>query len=201
MLSLGLLAAVTSAPARGESLWARRDVGKAFLFYDTLARHVGDTLTVVISENTDVQNQERRAMSKDTASDRQFQLDSETGGDLGMSAANADFSMDSSTNRSFDGNATFQSEQEFVTNVTVSVVDVLPNGYLVVAGRRQVFVSGDRRMLAISGVVRPYDISPSNTIASRFISNLQMSYDSEGPEQRYTRRGWLSRVIDRVWPN
>lgn len=197
VLSVVCMSSVSTA----ESLWEQREPGHAFLFYDTQARYVGDLITVVINESTDVDNSEDRELNKDSETNRMFNFSTATGGDFGMSAADAETQLDQSTSRSFEGSASFRSEQEFSTRVTVSVVDVLPNGNLVVAGNRRVFVAGDRRLLAISGVVRPYDVSPDNSVQSRFISNLMMTYDAEGQEQRYTRRGWLGRTIDRFWPD
>ena len=189
-----------SLRAEAQSLWTQRDPHQAFLFYDTQARYVGDLITIVINENTDIENSEDRELSKESDTDRSFSFSTMMGGKFGSSSADAESELDQSSRRSFDGSASFRSEQEFSTRVTASVVDVLPNGNLVVAGKRRVFVAGDRRLLSVSGVVRPYDVGPNNTVQSRFLSNLMMTYDAEGQEQRYTRRGWLGRVIDKLWP-
>ena len=80
-------------PVNAESLWARRNPHHAFLIYDTQARYVGDLLTIEINENTDVQNREDRALSKEAAAEKMWQLESMTGGDLGSRSAQAEFDL------------------------------------------------------------------------------------------------------------
>jgi flagellar L-ring protein precursor FlgH len=80
------------------------------------------------------------------------------------------------------------------------VVDILPNGNLVIEGKRRVWVAGDEAVLVLSGVVRGLDIGPDNTLLSRYISELSISYESRGPERHFTRQGWLGRGMNYVWP-
>lgn len=197
LLVVGLCPAIES---RGESLWARRDPAKAYLFFDTQARDIGDLITVLINENTGVQNRENRAMSKETEASNAFDVSHAASGDLGSASGAAEFDFESESDRSFDGEASFRSQREFSTRLTATVVDVLPNGNLVISGRRRVVVAGDERILVVSGVVRPYDVSPDNSIHSRLIAEFRTSYEGTGQEQHFTRQGFLGKAMNWLWP-
>lgn len=195
-----LLLARSETAARGESLWQRRDAARAFLFFDTQARNVGDLLTVVISETTGVQNQEERALSKENEASSSFDMESSASGDYGTAGGSAEFDFDSESERGFDGAASFRSQRDFATRLTASVVDVLPNGNLVISGRKNVVVAGDERILIVSGIVRPYDVSPDNTVQSRYIADFRVAYEGIGQEQAFTRQGFFGRFMNKVWP-
>jgi len=113
-------------------------------------------------------------------------------------ALGENFGLDSE--RDFSGNSAFASERQFSDRITVAVMDVLPNGNLVIGGRRRVAVEGDNRILVISGLVRLVDVRPDNTIQSRYIDQLDISYEGKGVESRFVNQGWLGRVTNRIWP-
>ncbi|TVS18220.1 MAG: flagellar basal body L-ring protein FlgH [Planctomycetaceae bacterium] len=197
---LMLLVLATSVQARAQSLWPSHQPRHAFLFEDTRARRVGDQLTVLINENTGVANQDRRSMNKQSNARSALGLGFAAAGIFGRSAGDLsqDFAADS--NRDFSGDASFSSERAFSDRITVSVVDVLPNGDLVIHGRRQVGVEGDNRHLSISGKVRYLDVGLDNTVQSRKVLDLEISYQSHGPESRFVNQGWLGRLGNWVWP-
>ena len=84
--------------------------------------------------------------------------------------------------------------------MTVTVVGVLPNGNLVVEGRRCRVITHETRVLVVSGVVRPLDIGPYNTVQSSFIADFQVVYEGKGPESSFTNQGWLGKIVNYVWP-
>lgn len=187
---------VFQATARGQSLWAHRVPERVFLFSDLAARKVGDLVTVVISESTDVANRDQRKLDK--SAETTFGLDFSSGGDLGEGAGNLDINKDSS--RKFDGSSQFSVQQDFADRITVQVLDVLPNGNLVLGGRRKRLISGEERVLVISGIARNMDISPDNTIRSQHIANFQIAYEGDGPQSSFTTQGWASRALNKIWP-
>lgn len=195
---LAAAASTTSVPA--ESLWKRRDPTQAFLFYDANARHKGDQLTVIIEENTGVENSEARALSKQSATSKSMNVDSSASGDYGGPEGSAAFDFSSDSDRSFDGDATFSSQREVSTRMAATVTDVLPNGNLVIEGKKNVVVAGDERIMMISGIVRPYDITPGNTVSSRNVANWRITYDGNGQEQNFVRQGYFSRFMNKLWP-
>ncbi|MEZ6064751.1 MAG: flagellar basal body L-ring protein FlgH [Planctomycetaceae bacterium] len=196
LAALPLLAATTQA----DSIWQRRDAGHAYLFVDSNARCVGDLLTVVIAQNTDVQNREDRELNKESSLSEGFSFAGESSGGFAQQSAAAKLALSNDAEREFRGGASFTSERAFTDRVTVTVIDVLPNGNLVVSGSRRVAVAGDETILTVAGTVRGIDIAADNSISSRFISDFQLNYESTGPEQKFTRQGWLGRGMNRVWP-
>lgn len=183
-----------------ESIWSKRTEGHSLLFYDTRARNVGDLVTIIISQQTDVDNSEDRAMNKSTNAGTKLDLDTQAGGGFGTQAANAALEFGSTSNRNFEGGSNYRSEQGFTDRVTVTVIEVMPNGNLVLSGQRDVQVAGDVRSLVVSGTVRQIDLSTGNSVDSRFISDFRLTYEGTGPEQAFARQGWLGRRVNNWWP-
>ncbi len=185
---------------RADSLWQRRNPRRAYLFEDSRARRVGDLLTIVIDQSTEVDNSESRDLNKSTSAGVAYDLDSTTGGDLGTSAANASLDASGSSERSFSGAATYTNSREFQDRITVRVIDIDPAGNLVIQGSRGTHVTGEHRILHISGTVRPIDIAADNSLNSRFITDMHLFYEAEGAEPRFTKQGWLGRFVNKIWP-
>ncbi len=190
--SLFLIAA--DLPA--QSLWQQRDSRKAFLFQDLKARCVGDILTIAIEEETDVANSDTRGMSKQTASSANAGF--AYAGNPSSGSASAQFNVNS--DREFDGDVNFSSDRQFQDRFSVTVVDVLPNGNLVVAGVRNVLVEGDQKRLSVSGIVRSHDIRADNSVQSSNVAELRILYEGAGPESHFTNQGWLGRRVNKFWP-
>ena len=194
-------AAPTACFAQAESMWARRDPYTAYLFHDYRARQVGDLLTIVVSENTEIDNQESRELNKQTQTNVNF--NSAGGASAGKATSRSfanNFSAALQSGRKFDGTANTTIDRKFTDRMTVVVTEVLPNGNLVVEGGRQFKQHRETRILHVSGVIRPADISGDNTIQSGFIADLRMRYDGKGPESNYMNQGWGGRLMNIVWP-
>ena len=194
----GVLAAAADAPA--DSLWGRRDPQQAFLFEDSRARRPGDLLTLIINESTEVDNREDKGLKKSSDSGISFDLAAVTNGGFSSQSAAAQMDTNLETDRKFSGGATYRNSRELLDRITVTVVQVMPNGNLVLYGQRQITIAGELRRLSISGIARPVDIGPDNTISSRFIANMKTAYEDDGQERHFTRQGWLARKVNKIWP-
>jgi flagellar L-ring protein precursor FlgH len=183
-----------------DSLWKKRDPQRAYLFYDSRARYVGDLLTLIISEASEVDNSENRSLNKDSSNGLSGDYAGSSSGGFAAQAASASLDFASSAKRAFSGKANYRDSREYTDQITVTVVDVLPNGNLVISGRRNLSIAGEERTLVISGVVRPIDLGPDNLISSRYVADLKTVYEGEGTSKRFVRQGWLSRAANRVWP-
>jgi flagellar L-ring protein precursor FlgH len=84
--------------------------------------------------------------------------------------------------------------------LAVTVVDVLPNGNLVIEGYRSRVVSGEERVLRITGVVRPADVAVGNIVPSGAVANFRITYLGRGPATRTTKQGWLTRINSALRP-
>ena len=87
-----------------------------------------------------------------------------------------------------------------LNGLSVIVVDVLPNGNLVIEGTRRREVSKEVRWMRVTGVVRPIDIEIPNTINSKSIANFNIVYEGGGVESRFTNQGWAGRITNKIWP-
>ena len=190
-----------SGTCRAQSLWEHRVPPYAKLIFDTQARYVGDTVTVVIRETTDVDNRDQRQMDRDVESDGGFNLMYALTGQFGDKDASASLDVSTDGHGMFDGQSQYRVERDFADRITATVVRCLPNGNLVIHGTRNRVVSGERRALVISGVIRPLDILPDNTIESQFVANFRVCYAGDGVESRFTRRGWLTKAWDKFRPH
>jgi len=184
------------AQTRYQSLWDKRDPRKAFLFRDIKARNVGDFLTIAIVENTDVANSDSRGMSKqtDTSASGGFSYNG-----FGASG-DATASLGAKSSRAFDGDTNFSSDRKFLDRFSVTVIDRLPNGNMVVSGSRDVMIEGDLRRLTLSGIVRGDDIRSDNSVLSTNVANLKTRYYGSGQESKFVNQGWLGKRLNKYWP-
>ncbi|MGI9516988.1 MAG: flagellar basal body L-ring protein FlgH [Pirellulaceae bacterium] len=193
---LFVLLVVLPSNVDAQSIWKKRNSTMVNLFTDTQARHVGDTLTILVREKTDVENKDERALSKETDTGALFNFNSNDNGQASSVQADGQVTSD----RSFDGSSEYTVERDFTDRISVSVIDKQPNGNLVVGGKRQHFVQGEVRTFSVSGIVRPVDIRPDNSVESRFVASFQMTYVGKGPESEFSNQGWLGRVVNVLWP-
>ncbi len=181
-------------------LWQRRVSQRSNLIRDIRANGIGDSLTVLITENTDVENIDLRTMEKSTSNSANGAIGYGFGGDIGTSNGNASLNNSSASSRSFDGNSNFRSERAFQDRFTVTVIDKFPNGNLLISGRRVVQINGDHRVLNLSGIVRGIDISSGNLVSSQLIANLQVKYEPKGDDKHFIKQGWAGKKFNKIWP-
>lgn len=182
------------------SLWSRRRPRYTYLFHDTQARRKGDIITVVVTENSIITNRDQRNLTKDNSAGAKGAITTSTGGDFGVSAANGNLDYSNESNRDFNGSSRFSSNRGIQDRVTVRVQAVLPNGNLWVVGARKIHVEGDERCLYVSGIVRPIDVQPDNTIPSTMVGELRIRSSGKGAETKFTRQNWFSRGANKLWP-
>lgn len=189
--------------AQSPSLWQRRDHRRTNMIADVKARRVGDLLSIVVNEQSDVQNRDQRLMNKDSSASGEISANYGVGGGLGSGTGTLSGDFDTSSSRDMSGNAQYRSEREFLDRFTVMVVDTLPNGNLVVGGTRNVSLEGDNRKLILTGIVRRADVQRDNSISSRMVYNLSLRYETvegQGAERKFINQGWLGKKLNKAWP-
>lgn len=196
-----LLVAGISRHCAAQSMWQQRRAERVGMFRDIRARHVGDLITVVISENTAVTNKDERALAKDTSIGGVFDFAGSMAGNAGGNSAAANISSTTTTDRSFDGTSEYSVARALEDRITVRVLDVLPRGELVVGGKRQQIISGEKRTLVISGIVRPFDVRIDNSVESQSVGDLRLVMYGKGPESSFTNQGWLGRMTNKFLPH
>jgi flagellar L-ring protein precursor FlgH len=198
------LAALTAlgacGAARADSIWDRRDERSAYLFTDERPRRVGDLVTIVVQEITNIDDNARRNANKNTRTGATLTYSAATNAGETSRSASGNATSDITSRRQLDSRSEYRDDQRFRDRMTAVVIDVLPNGNLVIEGRRRRIVQGEERILRISGIIRPTDVGPDNSILSGSIANFQVIYEGEGQESGFVRSGWLGRIMNRVWP-
>ncbi|MFO0982172.1 MAG: flagellar basal body L-ring protein FlgH [Planctomycetota bacterium] len=178
-----------------QSLWHEGQNPKGFLLSDNVARNLGDIVTVIIKERQLIKD------GQDVTMDKSNELDAKvTSLDVNPRAFSTLPAMGYSSKSTFGGKADFSRDGRFETLVSAQVIDVQPNGNLVVEGRRVIRLDDEVKTIRVSGIVRPQDLSPENTVLSENVANAEISYQGDGPLSQATRRGWFSRFLEWIWP-
>jgi flagellar L-ring protein precursor FlgH len=102
-------------------------------------------------------------------------------------------------NREFDGEAKADQSNSLSGNISVTVVDVLPNGNLSVRGEKRVTLNQGDEFIRLSGIVRPVDINSANIITSDKVADVTIMYVGEGAMADASKMGWLARILNSPW--
>lgn len=178
------------------SLWPG-ERSNNMLFADRKARYLDDIITVVIDEESSGENKADTETSRDSST---------TAGIAGVTQASPDhrllakYELGGSSTNSMKGEGNTSRDGKLEARISARVVNVLENGNLVIEGKKQVTVNEEDQFLIISGVVRPDDISSDNAVSSQYIADARIVYTGEGVVNDKMRPGWLTRIIDWVWP-
>ena len=97
--------------------------------------------------------------------------------------------------RDFKGEGAANQSNSLSGNISVTVVEVLPNGNLNVRGEKRVTLNQGDEYIRLSGIVRPVDIDSANTITSDKVADVTIMYIGEGAMADASKMGWLSRII------
>lgn len=197
---VALVLGLSAVPVLADSIWDRRDYGSAFLFVDTRARRVGDLVTIQISEMTGIDNKDQRDAIKNTKTGGTFSFKGSIKGNNASRSAEAALDTLTTSQRELRGQSQYKVDQALTDKITATVVFVYPNGNMVVEGTRTRVIGAETRTLMVSGIIRPIDISPTNTIQSQFVGEFRITYLGQGDQSAYTNNGWLGRIFNLVWP-
>jgi flagellar L-ring protein precursor FlgH len=107
--------------------------------------------------------------------------------------------LSTSSQTNFQGSGTTNRAGELTALMSARVSDVLPNGDLVVEGIREIEINGDRQIVVLTGVVRPYDVNPANVVLSTQIGQLRIRYFGQGLMKDNLKPGWLIRILNKVF--
>lgn len=182
----GLFFALAPATVDAQSLWAS-DGGKTrSVFADRKAQDVGDILTIVISESTSISDTRSNSNSKSGNTN------------LNAGVGIFDFLKAASIggSDSFKANGAATSKNTTNANVTVTVVDVQPNGNLVLEGTQSIWNNKNEHKITFKGICRPEDVTANNTIPSTKIAGATVRFDGKGPLNAKQRQGILTQIFN-----
>jgi flagellar L-ring protein precursor FlgH len=197
-LLLAAAAAALAPAARSDSLWPSYASGPhASMFADHKAQAVGDIVTIVVNENAVAQSTQSKTSNRTSSVNdavTQFVYPA------ALTHAGALPSMQTSGKAAYSGGGAINNAQSLTATAAVVVTDVLPNGNLVIEGRRIVTFSGETQYVALHGIIRGYDINPDNTIASANIANARLEFSSSGQLTDAEKAGWFSKLYEFLRP-
>jgi flagellar L-ring protein precursor FlgH len=207
--------------AMAGSLWNERSTNERGMFADKRAGRVGDIVTIVVQENTVASNSLELKTAREakvgngnplTNLLNQFitALPATVLGKNRLTDAMTKSRVPGATltippvdvggASSYTGGGDITNRQTVTSRAAVTVIDVLPNGNMVVEGVRLVRFSGETQFASLRGVLRPADVQKDNTVLSTNIADAQVEFVSEGTLTEAQKKGWLLRLTNKVSP-
>lgn len=181
LIAIAVVAAAAVLPAHADNLY--HPGNWSALSADRRAAQVGDLLTIVVYQTAESTATNRSDSSRSTNFSG------------GVNGAGINESGGLRLGGSYTGGGQVQRSERLVTQVTVAVEQVLPNGDLLVAGAQRMHVNGETSDIGVRGRVRPSDISSDNRVLSSRVADAQINYDGHGFVSRSARPGLINRVF------
>jgi flagellar L-ring protein precursor FlgH len=188
-------AALLADGACAQSLWGRPGASKRGAIADHSALEVGDLVTVVVSEGQTLQDNGKLETKKDSALDSKLEVF-----DIKPNTFSTLPALKYTSGRSVNGETKYSQQGKFETRLSAVVLDVKPNGALLIEGRRTIHLDGDVKEMRVRGLVRPVDIGFDNSVSSDRIADADILYDSEGGRSNVVHKNWFEKLLDIIWP-
>jgi flagellar L-ring protein precursor FlgH len=166
------------------------------LFADLKARRVGDVLTIRLTETT---NASKSAVTKTTKTTSVNNTGPTLFGKTITAGGVPIFTTTLAGADSFDGEGSSTQGNSLAGSLTVTVMEVQPNGNLVVQGDKTLKLNQGDEFVHVSGVVRFADIQADNTVTSDRVSDAHISYSGKGVINSANQMGWLARFFNSVF--
>jgi flagellar L-ring protein precursor FlgH len=167
-------------PANGDSLYRDK---KAF--------KIGDVLSIIVQESASASHSADTRASKASSSGVLW------GSNRSQMTPLQDLSITGKEDVSGGGKSTRAGA--LTGRITVRVMDVLPNGNLVINGNRVITVNDEKQVMEITGIVRPEDVTADNSVVSTLVADAQIKYNGKGAVAEKARLGLLSRLLSMLW--
>ena len=174
----------------------RTGFGAQALFEDRRPRYVGDILTILVSENVNASKSSAVNTSRSGSASAALGLIPKLLSGLISSEQDAKASGKNDLSAKGGANAT----NTFNSTITVTVVEVLHNGNLLVSGEKQMLINQGTEFIRFSGVVSPRTVSANNTVPSTQVADARIEYSAKGYIDEAQTMGWLQRIFLNVLP-
>jgi flagellar L-ring protein precursor FlgH len=179
------------------------------LFSDKKDLQIGDILQVVIKESLDNSSKGSRSTTGANSTSLggglitpmdgiTLKAPTKTIADKINPIFGASFKTESTN--TFKGSFGSKFNENFNATVSVIIEQTYQNGNYFVRGSKEMLIDGQKQILAVSGIIRPYDITPDNTVFSHQLANLKIKFVKLGEENDANHKSWGSKIIDKVWP-
>jgi flagellar L-ring protein precursor FlgH len=198
-ISIITLAVLLPTLTHADSLW--KDDSSRPMFADKRGMNIGDILTIEVQESS--------TANKDngTTTERQSSLTAAITSFLYSSASSGLLTkggqlpaIDYTSDHKHSGTGTIKDSESIVAEVAVRIIDVLPNGNLVIEGKRDTAFSGEHQTIILRGVVRSEDVASNNTVLSYNVADATIQIIGKGTVSDSQNKGWFNRIWDKVNP-
>jgi len=189
------LPTVTAEMAKVESsgsIYQPIAYGNFPLFEDRRPRNVGDIVTVVIQEKTNA--------AKNVATNTNREGSAGLGINELFGAGIDPEGFDVEGGNAFKGQGASRADNSFTGNITTTVIQVLPNGNLRIAGEKQIAINRGSEYIRFSGVVDPRSINGDNTVSSTKVADARIEFRSKGVMDETQTMGWFQRFFLNLSP-
>jgi len=158
---------------------------------------VGDVITVLLNESTQAARTQNGSITRDSSNTLVPTGLQNYGAGLGGFMKGINLTGGSVSNK---GTGAADQQASLNGSVAVAVVEVMPNGNLVLRGEKQLALTEGSEVIQVAGIIRPDDVAPNNTVQSRRLANAQIAYRGTGDLANATRAGWGTSALLKLWP-
>ncbi len=158
---------------------------------------VGDVITVLLNESSQATRTQNGSVSRESSNTMAPAGLQKFGTNLGGMMGGINMLGGSVSNK---GTGAADQQASLTGSVAVAVVEVMPNGNLVLRGEKQLALTEGSEIIQVAGIIRPDDVSPSNTVQSKRLANAQIAYRGTGDLANATRAGWGTSALIKLWP-
>ncbi|HEY3915875.1 MAG TPA: flagellar basal body L-ring protein FlgH [Verrucomicrobiae bacterium] len=191
---------LTNLNLGADSLW-KEDSAPNSIFADKKAHRVGDIVTVIIQENNGATRNDNTTTAKSSSVNASISSMFYPPGVSGLLTKGGQLpAMNLGAKTAFNGGGSIANQETITAMLAVKVIDVLPNGNLVVEGRRQTAFGGEKQDAILRGTVRADDISATNSVYSFEIADASIQFLTKGSVSDSQRKGWFTKIWDKVAP-
>jgi flagellar L-ring protein precursor FlgH len=202
LLALALLGLPCGQASAGlGSLWTDNSAQPRSMFADKKAHTIGDIVTIVIQENNGATRNNNTTTSKKASADASIAsfLYSPTASSL-LTKGGVLPALKYTQDNEFNGGGQINNQETINAQLSVRVIDVLPNGNLVIEGHRQTSFAGEKQDAILRGTIRADDVTPANTILSSQVADATIQFVNNGAITDNQRRGWFTTIWEKLTP-
>src|SRR5579859_4844801 len=182
-----------------QSLW--QDGTSKAMYSDKRASRVGDLITIVVQESTTANKDNTTSTSRKASMDAAITAFLYSPAASGLLTKGGQLpALKYASANTFDGGGSIKNSEQIVAQVTVRVIDVLPNGNMLVEGTRETSFSGEKQNIILRGIVRPEDVAANNTVFSYNVADAKIQIIGRGTIADSQRKGWFTRIWDKISP-
>lgn len=188
-----------ASPRYEGSLFAGEN-GRNMFFVDRKARGVNDVVTVRIADVTRASGQANTNTNRSSSAGGSLEGLFGFERTLRNNKINPASAVAAELTTGFEGKGTTTRRNSLNATVTAVVREVFPNGNLFIEGSKEVIINNERQYITVTGVVRPEDIGPDNSVSSDLLADARLVYSGNGVLSDKQRPGLLGRALDFLWP-